>query len=121
MSTRPSFAVLATLVVLLAGCSSAPAVQEARETTTVEVRMVDWRYVPDLIEVPVRDRLVIDLINDDSDLHDLELSNGVKSSRFGSGQSEAIDVGVIGEDLNGWCTIPPHREHGMVLEVHAIG
>lgn len=82
--------------------------------------MIDGFYVPDVIEVPLGDRLVIELVNEDGDLHDLELANGVKSGRFGKGQSETMDVGVISDDLAGWCTIPPHREHGMVLEIHAI-
>lgn len=82
--------------------------------------MIDGLYVPDVIEVPTGDRLVIELVNDDGDLHDLEIENGVTSGRLGKGQAETMDVGVIAEDLDGWCTIPPHREHGMVLEIRAI-
>ena len=108
------------LVAAVAGCSSVPPVEETGNTTTVEVRMIDGKYVPDTLEVPLGDRLVIELINDDGDLHDLELANGVKSGRFGKGQSETVDVGVIGGDVAGWCTIPPHREHGMLLEIRVI-
>lgn len=81
--------------------------------------MIDSRYVPDTIEVPLGDRLIIELVNDDPDIHDLELENGVATSRFGMGQSETLDAGVIAGDLDGWCTVPPHREHGMVLTVVA--
>lgn len=112
--------VIGAALAVLSGCSSAPAVEETGNTTTVEVRMVDGFYVPDVIEVPTGDRLVIELFNDDGDLHDLELENGAKSSRFGKGQSETLEVGVIAEDLDGWCTIPPHRANGMVLEVRAV-
>ncbi|WP_199220450.1 cupredoxin domain-containing protein [Salinibacterium hongtaonis] len=121
---KRSLASIAALVVLagavLSGCSSAPTVEETGETTTVEVRMVDSRYVPDSVEVPVGNRLVIELVNDDRDLHDLVFDNGVESERFGQGQSETIDVGVVSGDLDGWCSIPPHREHGMVFTVLAV-
>lgn len=119
---RSAVAALAALAIVagLAGCSSAPPVEETGHTTTVEVRMIDGKYVPDILEVPLGDRLVIELVNDDGDLHDLELANGVKSGRFGKGQSETMDVGVVGGDIAGWCTIPPHREHGMLLQIHAV-
>lgn len=121
---KRSLASVAALVMvagaMLAGCSSAPSVEETGETTTVEVRMVDSRYVPDTVEVPLGNRLVIELVNDDPELHDLVFENDVKSERFGQGESETIDVGVISGDLDGWCSIPPHREHGMVFTVLAV-
>lgn len=116
---RGILALVTVATLALAACSPTPSVPETGETTTVEVRMLENRYVPDVIEVPTGDRLVIELVNDDVDLHDLEIENGVKSERFGSGGSETIDVGIIGGDLDGWCTIPPHREHGMVLQIRA--
>jgi nitrite reductase (NO-forming) len=118
----PKFAAVAVLALSFAvsGCSSAPSVPATGDTTTVAVRMLDGHYIPDVIEVPTGDRLVIELSNEDSELHDLEIENGAASARFGKGQSETLDVGVIGEDLDGWCTIPPHREHGMVLQIRAI-
>ena len=117
---RRSLASVAALALILTGCSSSPSVDETGETTTIEVRMVDSHYVPDTVEVPLGNRLVIELINDDPDLHDLVFENGVESERFGQGQSETIDIGVISGDLDGWCSIPPHREHGMVFTVLAV-
>lgn len=107
-------------MLLPTACTSAPEVEETGNTTTVEVHIVDAFYVPDSIDVPTGDRLVIELINDHGDLHDLELSNGAKTGRFGFERSETLDVGIISGDLDGWCTIPPHREQGMVMTVNAI-
>lgn len=117
---RAALTGLALLAVSLTGCSATPTAPETGDTTRVEVRMLDGRYHPDVIEVPVGDRLVIDLVNDDGDLHDLEIENGAKTERFGNGGSETLDVGIISADLDGWCTVPPHREHGMVLAIRAI-
>jgi nitrite reductase (NO-forming) len=119
---RSTVAVLASfaLAITMAGCSAAPPVEETGETTQVEVRMLDGRYHPDVIEVPVGNRLIIDLVNDDLDLHDLEMESGAKTERFGQGMTETLDVGIISTDLDGWCSVPPHREHGMVLTVRAV-
>jgi nitrite reductase (NO-forming) len=108
-------------VLALGACSGASSVEATGDTTTVQVTMVDERYVPASVEVPIGNRLVIELTNEDTDLHDLVFENGAKSERFGQGKTETVDVGVIGEDLDGWCSIPPHREHGMVFDVTAIG
>lgn len=123
MIRRSSLALVATLAlaVSLLGCSaSQPEVPPTGNTTTVQVAMIGGFYVPDVIEVPAGDRLVIELSNDDPELHDLVVENGAATSRFGKGQSETLDVGVISKDLEAWCSIPPHREMGMVLAITVL-
>ena len=112
-------AIVASLA--LGACSGAPSVEATGDTTTVQVTIVDQRYVPASVEVPIGNRLVIELTNDDPELHDLVFENGAETKRFGPGKTETVDVGVIGGDLEGWCSIPPHREHGMVFDVTTVG
>jgi nitrite reductase (NO-forming) len=90
-------------------------------TTTVQVVMRDTRFVPDVIEVPAGDRLVIELINDDDMDHDLTVENGVRSERLGPGETAVVDVGVVSGDLDAWCSIAGHRLLGMVLDIVAVG
>jgi nitrite reductase (NO-forming) len=54
-------------------------------------------------------------------LHDLVLANGVTSGSLAPGQSATVDVGVIGTDLDGWCSVAGHRQLGMVMKVVASG
>lgn len=90
-------------------------------TTTVEVSMKDMRFSPDVIEVPAGDELVIVLTNNDNQVHDLVLANGVKSGLTNPGETVKVDVGVIGSNLDAWCSIAGHRQMGMVMTVKMIG
>ncbi len=90
-------------------------------TTTVEVSMKDMRFSPDVIEVPAGDELVIVLTNNDNQVHDLVLANGAKSGLTNPGETVKVEVGVIGSNLDGWCSIAGHRQMGMVMTVKVIG
>ncbi|MFN8194199.1 MAG: multicopper oxidase domain-containing protein [Nocardioidaceae bacterium] len=92
------------------------------ETTTVRVEAADMRFTPSRIQVPAGDRLVIELVNaDDHDVHDLVLDSGADSGRLLPGERTSLDVGVVGRDLDGWCSVLGHRQLGMVLAVQVAG
>ncbi|TFV66930.1 UNVERIFIED_ORG: copper oxidase [Bacillus sp. AZ43] len=103
---------------------SAPAVDVVAtgQTTTVRVEAAAMRFTPDTIEVPAGDRLVIELVNVDPEtVHDLVLGSGPATDRLGPGESATLDAGVIGSDVDGWCSVVGHRQMGMTLDVRAIG
>ena len=90
--------------------------------TTVQVEAANMRFTPNEIAVPAGNRLVIELTNTDPELtHDLVFENGVVGSPLAPGESETIDVGVITENLDGWCSIVGHRQMGMTLAVTVAG
>ncbi|MCW4456723.1 multicopper oxidase domain-containing protein [Microbacterium sp. MPKO10] len=95
--------------------------QATGETTTIEVTVDGMRFVPDVLEVPAGDELVVEFTNTGTDIHDLTFANGVSSERLAPGDSETIDVGVISEDMEGWCSVTGHRAMGMELSVVAVG
>jgi nitrite reductase (NO-forming) len=110
----------------LAGAGSAPAasagVQATGRTTHVVVRAANMRFTPSTIRVLAGNRLVIDLRNtDDEDVHDLVLDSGADSGRLSPGESARVDVGVVGRDGEGWCSVVGHRQMGMVLHVRVTG
>ncbi|HSE70423.1 MAG TPA: multicopper oxidase domain-containing protein [Nocardioidaceae bacterium] len=110
----------------LAGARNAAAastgVAATGETRTVEVKAHDMRFTPATIEVPAGTRLVISLSNtDDQDVHDLVLDSGQDSGRLSPGDSTTVDVGVVGRDVDGWCSVLGHRQMGMVLAIKATG
>lgn len=91
-------------------------------TTRVRVEAADMRFTPDRIEVPAGDRLVIELVNtDDEDVHDLVLDDGSDTGRLSPGESATLDVGVVGRDLEGWCSVIGHHQMGMALSVAVLG
>lgn len=101
--------------------SSVPGAVATGNTTTVKVVMKDTRFVPDVIEVPAGDVLVIVLTNADDMDHDLTLENGLRTDRIHAGESVEFEVGIVTNDLDGWCSIAGHRLLGMVLTIVAVG
>jgi nitrite reductase (NO-forming) len=101
--------------------SAAAGVAATGETTTVEIEAREMRFTPDTISVPAGNRLVIVVSNTDDDVHDLVLETGADSGRLAPGETARVDVGVVGRDLDGWCSVLGHRQMGMVLAVEVTG
>lgn len=91
------------------------------ETTNVTVTMSGMRYHPSVIEVPAGNALTITVVNAGTDVHDLVLETGQRTPRLAPGESASIDVGVVGRNLDGWCSVAGHRQMGMVLKIAALG
>ena len=91
------------------------------QTTSVTVQVSGMRFVPEVLEVPYGDLLVVTFENTGTDVHDLTFANGVRTERLSPGASETIEVGIIGTDLDGWCSIAGHRQMGMELRVLVTG
>jgi nitrite reductase (NO-forming) len=91
------------------------------QTTTVSMTMKNMRFSPSTVEVPVGNKLVIKLKNIDDQIHDLTLATGVTSGRLAPGRSATVDAGVIGSDIDGWCSVAGHRLMGMVMKIVATG
>ena len=103
--------------------SAAAGVAATGHVTRVSVQAVHMRFTPSTIRVPAGNRLVIEVTNTDKDgdVHDLVLDSGADSGRLASGESATLDVGVVGRDVEGWCSILGHRQMGMVLHVQVTG
>lgn len=114
------FSAIAVSLLLLTACASGPSVTATGETTEVTVTVQGMSYVPDVVEVPVGNELIVTFENTGEVMHDLVFANGASSQHVAPGKSETINVGVISADLNGWCAVSNHRAMGMVLTVKAI-
>jgi nitrite reductase (NO-forming) len=93
------------------------------EVTRVAVKAANMRFTPSTIEVPAGNRLVIEVTNTDPehDVHDLVLDTGADSGRLAPGESATVGAGVVGRDVEGWCSVLGHRQMGMVLHVKVTG
>lgn len=119
-------AVIALIMSLFGGLNGSqgaapPATQAtiAENVTRVDVTTRGITFVPDVIEVPEGNQLVVTFTNTDSMDHDLKFATGVDSGRLGEGESTELDLGVVTADIDGWCTIAGHRAQGMVIDVVA--
>jgi nitrite reductase (NO-forming) len=102
--------------------SAAAGVTATGRTTHVSVHAANMRFTPSRISVPAGNRLVIDVRNTDvGTVHDLVLDSGADSGRLSPGDSARVDVGVVGRNIEGWCSVLGHRQMGMVLHVRVTG
>ena len=101
--------------------TTASSVTPTGHTTHVSVGVDGMAFTPNHIEVPVGDRLIIDFTNSGDQRHDLVFETGVSSGSLASGETKELDLGVISGDVEGWCSLPGHREMGMTLHVQATG
>ena len=88
--------------------------------STINVVASHVRFVPDSVDMPAGDRLVLVVTNKDPGVHDLTLETGQSTGRITHDSTVRLDVGVVRRSLTGWCRIVGHRELRMVFAVNAI-
>lgn len=103
-----------------AASPSAPVAPTGR-TTEVTVTVDAMAFTPARIEVPRGDALLITFTNTGDQRHDLVFGDALGTPAIAPGASATVDVGVVGADLEGWCSLPGHRQMGMTLQVVATG
>ncbi|MFT3942349.1 MAG: multicopper oxidase domain-containing protein [Ancrocorticia sp.] len=89
--------------------------------TSVEVSVSGMSFIPNVIEVPRGNRLVIEFQNTGDQRHDLVIESGVESGPVEPGGSATIEAGVITEDLDVWCSMVGHKQMGMTMTIRATG
>ncbi len=101
--------------------AAAAMVAPTGHTTEVTLEVHGMSFTPATVEVPVGDRLRVTLSNTGDQRHDLVFDNGAAIDPLAPGDRATVDVGVVGADLGGWCSLPGHRQMGMVVHVVAVG
>jgi nitrite reductase (NO-forming) len=104
-----------------ASVSAAAGITATGRTTTIAVTAEGMRFHPDVITVPTGDRLIIELTNRDQRRHDLLLATGARTDSIGPDATARLDAGIIGTTVDGWCSLPGHRQSGMTLTITATG
>jgi plastocyanin len=84
-------------------------------TLTVTVDMKDMTYHPSVVDVEPGTRVVVVVENRDGMPHDLYFDDAQSTELLGRGESATIDLGVVEETVEGWCTVSGHKEAGMVF------
>ncbi|HSO69003.1 MAG TPA: multicopper oxidase domain-containing protein [Arachnia sp.] len=103
--------------------TTAPAasVPATGETVRVKVAARDMKFVPDSVEAQPGDRVIVELVNEDpTTVHDL-LIGTLRTPRLAPGESAELDLGIVGQSIEGWCTVVGHRQMGMTFEVVVAG
>jgi nitrite reductase (NO-forming) len=91
-------------------------------TRVVRISLVDavvgFDVTPDRLVVDRGTHLVLDVVNDGDEAHDLAAPSGARTRRLDPGQSQRLDLGVItNEPPELYCTLPGHKSAGMTLDI----
>lgn len=121
MKRSGALLILAAAVGVLSACSSGASVEPTGHTISVTVSVEDMHFSPDVIEVAAGDELIVEFENTGREIHDITFDSGAASDRLGTGESETVDVGVIGEDQPFWCSVSGHRAQGMEGRIVVTG
>ncbi|MBB6174500.1 nitrite reductase (NO-forming) [Nocardiopsis mwathae] len=93
----------------------------ATGTRTVEVELKGMAVSPSRIEVAPGTVLRLEVVNRDTQRHDLRVEDGPRTPMLGEGESHLLEVGPIAADLEAWCTVPGHRAAGMSMTIAVTG
>lgn len=93
----------------------------AGSTKTVDVEIGEFYVKPDKVSIPAGTKLVLKVTNKGTMDHDLQL-NGTKGTKMlKPGETETTDLGAIDKTSQAWCTVPGHKEAGMVMNIDVTG
>ena len=101
--------------------ASSKSVQPTGHISRASIRVKGMAFVPDTITIEAGDRLVVNVQNTGDQRHDLVFANGKSTGSVPVGKSVSVDVGVLGGDTLGWCSLAGHRQMGMELKVKTKG
>ena len=92
---------------------------------TFQVSLVDAGGVmsiePSTIEIAPGTEVTLEVTNDGTMPHDIALMGETGTALLDPGESETVNIGVIQESTQAWCTVPGHKEAGMVMDIVVSG
>jgi nitrite reductase (NO-forming) len=109
--------VFGLVVLVVGGDGDGPGDRITGPVETVAVELGDLFVEPDHVEIPSGSHLQVEVTNGGELVHDLNLEGETGTDRLQPGESQTADFGVIDEDTQAWCTVPGHREAGMLLDI----
>jgi nitrite reductase (NO-forming) len=91
-------------------------------TRVVRVALVDavvgFDVTPDQLLVDRGTRLVLEVVNEGNEVHDLALEAGPHTNRLDPGHSQRLDLGpMTSTPPELYCTLPGHKSAGMTLDI----
>ena len=95
-------------------------------TRVVRVALVDavvgFDVTPDQLLMDRGTHLVLAVVNEGDEVHDLAPAGGARTDRLDPGQSQRLDLGVItSRPPEVYCTLPGHMSAGMTLDIQIQG
>jgi nitrite reductase (NO-forming) len=86
-------------------------------TQRIAVFLTEFAVKPSTVEVDPGKNLELEVTNAGTMAHDLKLNGTIGTRLLQPGRSQVVSVGVVDTETLAWCTVPGHRQAGMVLHV----
>jgi nitrite reductase (NO-forming) len=85
---------------------------------TVKVTLGEFFVKPATITVDPGTDLTLVVTNSGTMSHDLKLKGGSTGTKLlDPGSSQTVDYGVVSTSTQAWCTVPGHKQAGMLLDI----
>lgn len=88
---------------------------------TFDIELGDLYVRPPSIEVPAGTEVIVNVTNAGAVEHDLKLGGSTGTDMIPAGGTATASLGVVQSDAEAWCTVPGHKEGGMVLDIKVSG
>ena len=112
---------MCTAVIVTRGGDEEAGVVATGETLVLEVELGDMYVEPSSVEVEAGTELIVQVTNVGAMPHDLKLDGTTGTDMIDPGESAEASLGVIGATGQAWCTVPGHKEAGMILDIVVAG
>jgi nitrite reductase (NO-forming) len=90
-------------------------------TKTVDVEVGEFYVKPASIDVAAGTEVVVKVTNKGTVAHDLKLGGKTGVGMIDPGKTATASLGVIDAASEAWCTVPGHKEAGMVMKINVTG
>ncbi|HEX4868535.1 MAG TPA: multicopper oxidase domain-containing protein [Acidimicrobiales bacterium] len=115
-------AILAVVLVGTDGEGGASAASgRSGQPMVLDVELGDLFVKPSSVDVPAGTELIVRVRNTGAMAHDLKLQGETGTELLDPGANQEVSLGVMEETTQAWCTVPGHKEAGMVLEINVTG
>lgn len=104
-----------------AGASNDGAGASNGGTETIEIELGDLYVRPASIDVAAGTEVILKVTNNGAMAHDLRLEGETGTELLDPGATQEVSLGVIDATSQAWCTVPGHKEAGMVLDINVAG
>jgi nitrite reductase (NO-forming) len=111
--------VLALVGVLLDGASGAD--PDLAGTGPIKVSLTEFEITPASITVTPGAPLKFEVTNDGTMVHDFKVDGTTGTKRLQPGETQTIEVAPIDASTQAWCTLPGHKQSGMVMDIQVSG
>jgi nitrite reductase (NO-forming) len=101
------------------GGDAAPAGSGA--TRTVKVELGDMYIKPATLDVAAGTKVTFQVSNVGAMEHDFKIEGTKGTAKVKPGGSATFDAGALDASTEAWCTVPGHKEAGMLMKINVTG